>query len=436
MAGKLPKTALERSFRLMKSSIKVIGREVVAKLTAEDGSGQEAATLRFMAQAREIVGTLGDMKGAAMKLGQLLSLELSDLLPPEVNAILRELHDSVPALNRGDIERILLREFGSTRFKLIENLSDIPIGAASIGQVHSARIDGRDVVLKIQYPGVANSIDADMKVLKTMVKSLLKLGQKDIDVDPLFAALIESLRNETDYRKEAKNLLAYRDTVGSNPMFLIPEPLVDWCTAHVLTMERMSGEPLSDWLRAHSDRRSRVWLAETAVRLFVSEFVRYGVVQSDPNFGNFLVNSAEQKLVLLDCGALHHYEPAFRSEYRALVKAAMHSERDRVRHLATALKLIDPREERRVQDQCVDLIILYGSFYDPDKQPVLFSDQEFLSRLREETKNYATQVRYSAPPQQILFLNRKVGGIFHLLKELAVGVNLANLWQEVEAVEL
>lgn len=427
-SGSVPQSILGRSLRLMKTGATILAREVSGRVADKLGNDDEKAEKRRldmrMKQAEELVRTLGKLKGAAMKAGQILSLEASDMLPREVVDILRQLHDEAPPLPFEAVEAILKDELGPERFARFEDLSRTPIAAASIGQVHAARLDGQDVVLKIQFPGVAKSIDSDLKAVQHLAEALVKLNGKEISLDEMFEELARGLKCEVDYEREAANLRAYRHAFAGDHRYEVPDVITELSTARVLTMTRVQGARLKDWLSANPAKEDRAIFASLVLDLIIKEFVTVGLVQTDPNYGNFLYRAAERRLVLLDFGAMQEYTLEFRQQYQELLRRALACDRDGMIAQAINMRLFDPREGATVRRHFADMAELIAGMYRPENQPFDFGDLAYVDAIREKVYDFVMAVEHSSPPKQIIFLNRKLGGMFHLLKEVGSAVDL------------
>ncbi len=169
MAKKIPDSAFARARKLFTLSSKVIAKEVSHRVKHQ--LGKNPMLSERIKQAEAIVETLGELKGAAMKAGQLISVEMSEYLPPEILTILRQLHDKSSHYPIADIRKTIKEDLGAAKFAKLRKLSEEPLAAASIGQVHSALLDGEEVVVKVQYPKIIASIDHDMAIVKKNFES-------------------------------------------------------------------------------------------------------------------------------------------------------------------------------------------------------------------------------------------------------------------------
>jgi predicted unusual protein kinase regulating ubiquinone biosynthesis (AarF/ABC1/UbiB family) len=247
-----------------------------------------------------------------MKTGQLLSLEFSDLLPPEITEILRTLHDSSTFMPFEQVEKILRKELGEVLFADLKNVSKTPISSASIGQVHSAELHGQKVAIKVQFPGVDKSIGADLALVRKAAESILWVQNKKVPLDSFFEECERVLKQEVDYKKEAKFSHKFGELVGDHEYYLVPKVFEDYSTRRVLILSFMEGQRLGDWLKSSRSEAENLQFAERILELLFLEFFEWGAVQTDPNFGNFLYRPETGQLVLLDFGACNFYTKKFR----------------------------------------------------------------------------------------------------------------------------
>jgi aarF domain-containing kinase len=376
--------------------------------------------------AQQLVKTLSELKGASMKLGQLLSLDLGDFLPPEIVKVLETLHQNSTFLPFDKIENILRREL-KEKFSDLTDISETPLAAASIGQVHTARLAGKEVVVKIQYPGVAESIPSDLKLLQLMLKNLTMIQGKEVDLTSFFQEIEEVLKKETDYLLEAKMLKRYRD-VFMNSDYLVPEVFPEHSTRHVLTMERIYGKSFNDWLNT-SFLGDRQKMAQQLMNLYLDEFFKYGLVQTDPNPGNFLITE-KNKIGLLDFGAVKEYDESFKQGYRRILMASLAMDAEKILAESIALGFIDPRESDETKALYVRLMDLLADPFRRD-EPFNFADKNYYATSRDMSWELTRMCKYSPPPKDLLFLHRKLAGVFVLIRKLDVKIVLKDYWPRV-----
>jgi len=430
----VPSTAIGRAGRLFGAGVAFIGREVaVRSLEAISNLSEDSKLKKRLEQVSGLVETLSQLKGAAMKTGQMLSLELSDLLPPEITEVLRKLHDSSAFMPFDQVNKILLKELGPELFKDLKEISETPISSASIGQVHSAVLRGQKVAIKIQFPGVDKSIKADLALVKKAVESLLWVQGKPVPLDGFFEECERVLKQEVDYRKEAKFIGQYRQLSAGVHGYRIPEVYEKYSTRRVLTLEFMEGVRLGDWLKSSMTAKERTDFGEKVLNLLFYEFFEWGIVQTDPNFGNFLYRPESDELVLLDFGACNTYSKRLRRDMASLLIVAMTGDSVALVSRAEELSVLDPRESTDTKALFCRMMELIVSVYRKEMQPFNFASSDYLQAIRTTTMEFAGKVKYTAPAKDLIFLNRKLGGMFHLLKDLGAKHDLYGFWQKIES---
>lgn len=431
---KVPASVLGRAGRLLLAGAKIASDEVAGRVAAKLKDIPEAQVLaQKLRQTRELVSTLGQLKGAAMKAGQMLALEFGDLMPPEVVEILRELHDSGSFMPFHQVRYILGRELGRDKLAALEDLTPEPIAAASIGQVHRATLNGEQVVVKVQFPGVAKTIDSDLAVLRRIAGIYLSTQGKSIDLDQTFEELAKGFKEEADYRLEAASLVRYQALLN-HQSFVVPRVYPEYSTERVLTMSYERGERLGAWLKSKPDEQAVAQFAPLVVELLVREFFVNGLVQTDPNYGNFLYRPAENQLVLLDFGATREYPVSFRNDVRDLLVATVDGDDAGILALTFDHNLLDRRESAATQALYVDLMHHMTLMFVAENQPFRFDDDRYIKELRDKVLRFTKSVEHSPPARQLIFLNRKLGGMFHLLKDLGGSLDLKKSFDEVRTL--
>ena len=420
--------------------------KLAARVAGEELLGQVVSRVdqvkTRIEQTRLLVEELGRLKGAALKAGQFLTLELREHLPPEANLILQKLQDAVTPVIYAEIDRILLRELGPELRSRVEGLSETAIAAASIGQVHSARLrfqDGTsvDAVLKVQYDGIRDSIESDLTVLRRIAAVMMTLAGKKGDLEPLFREVQEVLVSETDYLLEAKNLEHYRELLFRRPELAakirVPAHHSEFSTARVIALEHMRGVSLEAWIRSRPSAEHRQQIADLLLELHWAEFAEWGFVQTDPNPGNFLVLEAhgEPFLVLLDFGSMKRFSPEFRRDYFALLQLTVHGSEVEFVEGFIRMGMLDAKEDEETRQAFAALIRHSMSLFDPARQPVDFTDTAYMKQSKELALDFIRRVKHSAPPESLLFLNRKISGLYRLLGMLEARKDLQGFVERV-----
>lgn len=393
-------------------------------------------------QAALLTETLTQLKGAALKAGQLISLELADYFPPEALEILGQLQNKATAAPFSQIEKTIQQELGAQRLEVFTSIDQNPLASASIAQIHRAQLKGQNVVLKVQHEGVSDSIESDIKLLKKISSAFCRLTQRDMDLSPVFSELRDVLVQEIDFEKEALFLQSYQKNIETRPEFegryKTPMVLADYSTKKVLTMTWEEGETIPQWLLKNPPLAQKEQLAHLILNLFCHEFFSWGLVQTDPNFSNFLVKekAGEISLVLLDFGSTRTYDQSMIREYVALLKALEDGSPQKILAEAISFGLIDPREPDEAKALFIQMMSIAvepfrvsGAFDPSSDEPFNFASSDYSKKSQGVVFEFMKTLKYSPPPHRILFLHRKLGGIFALLKRMDVRIKIGPYWK-------
>lgn len=424
----------------MKSSS--ISRTIaLAKLAAQVGikEFQSGDLQSRYDQAVLIAKSLSSLKGAAMKMGQLLSLDLDNYFPPEAIEVLSQLQNAAVAHSFEEIENILVAELSSKNKDLLKNISKSPIGVASIGQVHKAKFKNRDIVLKVQYPNVANSIESDLKILKTIAISFCQITGRKMNLDPLFQEFRSILEQELDYSTEAQFQIRFQEKIaelsaskGFN--YRVPNVIEEISSRKVLAMDFESGVTLRSWINLKPSKQDRERVAIAILDLYFHEFFEWGMVQTDPNLGNFLIDhrNSDLSICLLDFGATRLYSNEFIKNYISLLDVSSEGDSEKLKKQAVEFGLIDSRESDSAFNAFEKMInIAIKPFFagDSDSQYFDFSDPRHVLESQAAVKSLARALVYSPPPYSLIFLHRKLAGVYSILKSLEVKFDISPYWQ-------
>ncbi len=376
------------------------------------------------ANAKRLASRLSSLRGAAMKLGQLLSLEGDDFLPPEFAAALSTLRADASAMPEAQLRRVLAGSWGKGWRERFRNFDEEPIAAASIGQVHYAEAaDGRKLALKIQYPGVARSIESDVDNLATAFR-LARIVPGDFDVDGVVEEAKRQLRQEVDYLAEAAHLRHYAELLGDAAEWVVPRVHHDLTTRTILAMDHLPGLPLEDLCGPEHPAERRNRAAERLYDLLFRELFEFRFVQTDPNFANYLWLPEAGCIGLLDLGAARAFPTPLVEGYRRLFRAGIDSDRRAMRDVAADIGFF-PRAERADRiDAVVDLMLL-GTEAFRARSAYDFSGSDLAARIRAVGLDLAFgKGFFRSPPPETLFLHRKLAGTFLLCARLGARVQL------------
>ncbi len=371
--------------------------------------------------ARRLAARLARLRGAAMKIGQLVSLQGEDVLPPEFAHALAVLRSQAAPMPAQQLHRVLGREYGAGWRRLFAKFDDEPVAAASIGQVHRVvAADGRDLALKIQYPGVARSIASDVDNVAALLR-LFNLLPVDLDVDGLAAEAKRQLAQEADYLREARFLERYAGLVADEPALLVPGVHRDLTTPRIMAMDFVEGEPLDALASAPQARRNAV--GKLLERLLFRELFEFRVMQTDPNFANYLYQPESGRVVLLDFGATQSFAAAFVGHFAHVTRGVIDGDREAVARAAIRIGYALPDDPPDRIAAVVDVCFLVC---EPLRHPGRydFGHSDLPARVRDLGFELAFRKRLlRPPPPETIFLQRKLVGSFLLLARIGAQVD-------------
>jgi predicted unusual protein kinase regulating ubiquinone biosynthesis (AarF/ABC1/UbiB family) len=377
------------------------------------------------ANAMRVADQLSHLRGAAMKLGQMISMDAGDMLPPELATIMGRLRDNAHHMPPQQLDTVLAKEWGKDWRRRFAHFQAHPIAAASIGQVHRARLPGgRELAIKVQYPGVKDSIDSDVDNVATLLR-VSGVLPKTLDIAPLLAEAKRQLHEEADYLREGEMLARFGDLLRDEPQFLVPALHPDLTTPHVLAMDYVAGVPIESLETAPQALRDRVMA--NLIDLVLREMLDWGLMQTDPNFGNYRWQPDTERMILLDFGAARVVPDETANGYRTLLQAGLAGDRDAVREAAVAAGFLGPAAvtaHRDLVDRMIDVVI--GEL--GKTGPFDFGDRAFVGVLRDQGIDMARdRSTWHVPPVDTLFVQRKISGTALLAARLKARVDVRSL---------
>jgi predicted unusual protein kinase regulating ubiquinone biosynthesis (AarF/ABC1/UbiB family) len=377
--------------------------------------------------AEVLAARLARLRGAAMKVGQMLSLEGDNMLPPEFARALEILRSSAHQMPRDQVVSVLKSELGESFLDRFGSFDFEPIAAASIGQVHAATMkDGRPIVLKIQYPGVAESIESDVDNLRSLLQ-LARLLPGELDVNALTTEVKEELHREVDYTRELEQLLLYRKQLGARPGLFVPNAYPELSTRRVLAMDRAPGVELLKYAET-ADQTWRDDLGKQLLRLMLIELFETNLMQTDPNPANYLYDGEQRELVLLDFGAAREVPTRISRVYGRAFRGLAERDRDT---LIEVLRDLDscPSAGSPARDLILDLALEAAEAFAPG--PYDFGKTDLSERLSARGRMLSKYQRdLKSPPPEYIFFQRKLGGTFLLCRQLRARVDCRALLEE------
>lgn len=376
---------------------------------------------------QRVANQLSQLRGAAMKVGQLLSMDAGDLLPRELSDILSRLRSDAHPMPMSQLVAVLNESWGKGWEGRFERFSFTSLAAASIGQVHAAQDkDGQRLAIKVQYPGVRESISSDVDNVATLL-SISGLLPKGMDVAPLLEEAKRQLQDEADYLKEAEHLLHFHQLLADSPDFLVPRAYTEYSSPTILVMSFVDGvavESLEDAPQAERDR-----IIALLFGLLMREVFEFQCVQTDPNFANYRYQRDTGRMVLLDFGATRRYARNSTEAFRRLLIAGLREDRAAIADAALDVGYFQPETLPRHRALLTDLIaqacepLRHQGAYD-------FAASDLAVRLRDAGWQLgADRDFWGTPPVDVLFLHRKVGGLYLLAAKLKARVDVRSLFE-------
>ncbi len=417
-----PASRSKRFFKLAGMTASVATNYAADKLrrsftNAEDQQDRTRQTYDKM--ANEIADTLGELKGAVMKVGQIAS-QTQDFLPKEFSEALQKLQREAPPMDYEVIARQITRELGATPEELFRTFDPQPYAAASIGQVHRAVTeDGRDVIVKVQYPGVDRSVDSDLKQLRLTLKlgGLLKLPKES--VDQLFEEIRLRLNEELDYENEANNILDFRRFHKNDQGLIIPGIVQSLCSGRVLTLECIEGDHISQVSSAKYSQDTINLIGQRLFRTMADQLFKFQAIHGDPHAGNFAFRP-DGTVIMYDFGCVKKLKPEIVASYKRALIAGITGD-----YAALDRYLIDlgvrveglPSIEDDYYAMWRDIFLV--PFASPTDR-FNFAQANLHQQVAAKASTVFKYLDYFKPPVETIFIDRMIAGHYWIMKRLGV----------------
>ncbi len=377
------------------------------------------------ANAMKLTQQLSNMRGAAMKIGQMISMDSGDFLPKELADILARLRASAQHMPATQLAKVLKSEWGEDWLTRFEHFQSRPIAAASIGQVHRAILpDGADVAIKVQYPGVRESIDSDVKNVAALLK-ISGLVPASMNVKPIIEEGRSQLHQEADYIREADYLCRFGALLSAEDDFQVPHYYEALSTDKVLAMSYIESRPIEAMMDAPQEVRDRI--VYLLMSLTLRELFEFKLMQTDPNFANYRYNDETEQIVLLDFGATREISDGLSAEYRQLMETCLSGNVENIMTHIAKMGLIPADISGEPRDIISDMIAMSVAPLSRDED-FDFGSNSIATDLRDRGMEIAgNRELWHVPPAETVFLQRKLGGMYMLATRLRARINVAQL---------
>ncbi|KAK2628610.1 hypothetical protein QTJ16_001713 [Diplocarpon rosae] len=427
--SRVPSSRLGRLWNYGGLAASMLGGAIGESLRRVGGRGGEGSYMLSEANMERLVSKLSRMRGAALKLGQVISFQDSKMFPPQIQQVLQRVQDRADYMPPSQRDKVLTANLGSDWKEMFSTFDDKPLAAASIGQVHSAvlRSNGAHVAVKVQYPGVAESIDSDLSNLALLLTAS-RLLPKGLFLEKTIANARVELAWECDYIREAESARRFERLLADDRnIFRVPRVYGEASGKQVLTTEFMEGIGVTKDQNFTQEQKD--WIGTHILRLCLREITEFRFMQTDPNWTNFLFNSKKNQLELLDFGASREYSETFITKYSQLLAAASRSDRDVVKALSIALGYLTGQESKAMIDaHILSILTLAEPFLDSSPEVYHFKDQTITERVKELIPLMIRE-RLAPPPEETYSLHRKLSGAFLLCARLGSRVRCRELFE-------
>lgn len=369
--------------------------------------------------AEEAAALMGNMKGVFMKLGQIVSFA-NDALPESAKQALQGLQNDAPPMTFEVAREVIEEQLGGDLSKFFAHVEEEPLAAASIGQVHRGRLlDGTDIVLKVQYPGVDTAIENDLKFTKG-IAAMAQGVFRNSDANAIVEELRDRLLDEVDYRKEARNQQLFGDLWRGHPLIRIPEVYPEFSRKKVLCQSFVRGMGYYDFLEAAnaSERTTAVYVLNDFV---FDSLHRFHVFNGDPHPGNYLFHE-DGGITFLDFGCIRFFDAPFMAELQGFNRAIVQEDRTAFDESMHRLKLILPGRPYD-RDFCWAFFQYHAAPFAKDE--VFTFTEEFLAQARDVMS--PMQLRKLNLPPELVFFNRITFGLNAIFQQLGASAN----WQQL-----
>ena len=442
----LKTSSMDRRLSIAKASLLAGTRWAASNATSMFSSEAEKEKKRKRAmkeQADYLVAEIGKLKGSIVKIGQMMALYGEHFLPEEITQALNTLNNQTVALAWPAIKQHLEQQLGDKLHEL--TIDHEPLGTASLAQVHRAtrKSDGLELVLKIQYPGVADAIDSDMSLFKNMLK-LTRMVPQTREFDQWFEEVRDMMHREVSYDIEAATTRRFAERLKDDPRYIVPEIVDEFCTDQILCMTFERGVPINSPVMLSLPQARRNLLGEASLEIAVREIFEWGEMQTDPNFGNYLVRLGDgeqqpDQIVLLDFGAIRQFDQHLLKVARNLIHAGYQHDPQSMVNAMTGYEFFDSIPQSIKPDMAKVFLLATEAFSCPANNkelPAGVMDEQYRydwkksqlhSRVMQQASKSMASRYFSVPPKEFMFISRKFIGAYTFMTVIDAKTNVRDM---------
>lgn len=431
-----------RSFAVSLAGLRAGGALAIGSALSKVRGGEEGDSPLMRREARRFVAELGRLKGSYVKIGQMFALLGEHFLPSALAEALHELHADTEPLPWDDLEPAVRESLGKRYGDL--QIDPKPLAAASLAQVHRARhrISGAELVLKIQYPGLAEVIDDDFDAVVRLL-TLARWLRAGRDLDAWLADMRQQLHNEIDYHREAAMTQEACQRVSQDEAlqarYRVPRVHEEFCSDTVLALDYVAGQRVTQGGIASLSQKRRNALAVSMLELFFMELYQWGTLQTDPNFGNYLIDTRTRpdRLVLLDFGSTMQCDDHFLTNFGNAIAAGQIGDRALLADSLVGLGCLPADASQFARDSfCEFCEMLLEPLRAPDQLPEEYLNDageycwgrsHLMQRVGRRAAKFASTRHFATPSRDFALIVRKLSGVFTFITVLDAQFNAHDL---------
>jgi predicted unusual protein kinase regulating ubiquinone biosynthesis (AarF/ABC1/UbiB family) len=374
----------------------------------------------------KIADGLSHLRGAAMKIGQLLSMDGGQFLPSQLTELLTALQAKATPMPTEQLLTVLHQNLGDNWRQKFISFDLTPFASASIGQVHLAQAkNGEVLAVKIQYPGIKTSIHSDIDNVGRLIR-ISGLLPKHIELAPILSEAKRQLLDETNYQREAHYMQHYQQIINGDDNFIIPQTYPSLCTESVLSSQYVQGLDINDIENLPQQTRNN--LVSQLIALLLKELFNDQLMQTDPNAANYLYNQAKAKLVLLDFGATRKIPLNLAQNYKQLINGLLKKDDDQIISAAKQIGFLNSPVDPLYYQQILSLMNIACQPLQCNS-PFNFANQAFADDIKSLSLSlHKFKNHWQQPPIDCMFIHRKIAGIYLLASKLKARVNCYQLF--------
>jgi predicted unusual protein kinase regulating ubiquinone biosynthesis (AarF/ABC1/UbiB family) len=422
----IPTSKVQRAMKVLGTSVKVGGnyiahysKNMIKEQTSKDALHEKNAETVFQA--------LGEMKGSALKMAQLLSMD-EFTLPESYQKAFQKAQNSAPPLSFPLVQKTFRAQFGKDVDEMFDSFSRNAIHAASIGQVHKATKNGKDLAVKVQYPGVAESIESDLKMVRPIVQKAMNVSAKELDfyIQEVQATLVE----ETDYVHELEVSEFMRTNCSAVENLIIPSYYPEWSSSRVLTMDWIEGTLLTDWLASNPSKEAKAKVAQTIWDAFLYQISELQLVHADPHPGNFIVTENDE-LCLIDFGCVKRIADDFYQAFFRLLKQDLLDDKVALKAVLEELKFFTEKDSQTDREFMFEFLqeslnLIAAPF---QSERFDFGHPAYMKQLYGQGEEVTKEIRKrrmntARGPKEGIYLLRTFYGLYMILAKIGEPVQL------------